>query len=407
MPRYSYTAKSSKGEDKEGVLGAKDRYELARALHREGYVLISAVTEEEKAKKNKLEISIPFLDRVTLTDKMMFTRNLQVMIDTALPLPRSLGILAEQSRSKKLKEALLDIREEISGGKSFSESLGKYPDIFPDIFQSMIKAGEEAGNLDEVLQVLTRQMEREHEVSSKIKGALTYPAVIVIAMMGIGILMLIMVVPKLAETFEELNIELPPATKLVIAIGMLLSNFWYLIPLMILALFFLLRAILKIKRGKRIMDALVLKIPVVSSIVKKTNAAYTARTLGSLIASGVPIVRSLEVVSGALGNIYFREAIDEAAKKVREGDKLSDVLKSYQNIYPLLIIQMIEVGEETGETSSILQKLAEFFEEEVTNTTKNLSSIIEPILMLLVGGVVGFFAISMVQPMYSMLGAIK
>jgi len=249
-------------------------------------------------------------------------------------------------------------------------------------------------------------MERQHELQSELKGAMIYPTVIVIAMIGIGILMLVMVVPKLAETFEELGVELPPATKLVIAIGNFLANYWYLLPLVILFFILLLRGISKTKGGKRIIDGFTLKIPIISSIIKKSNAAYTARTLGSLISSGVPIVRALEVTSGALGNVYYKEALAEAGEKVRKGAKLFETLKPYQNIYPLLVIQMVEVGEETGQTSDILVKLADFFEEEVTTAAKNLSSVIEPALMLIVGGAVGFFAFSMIQPMYSMLGAI-
>jgi len=327
------------------------------------------------------------------------------MIGAGISLPRALRTLALQTKSKKFKKALLNIAEEITKGKSFSDSLGKHPDIFAELFTSMIKVGEEAGTLEEVLKTLTQQMEREYELKSKIKGAMIYPAVIICAMIGIGILMLIVVVPKLAETFKELNIELPLTTRLVIGLGVFLAKKWYFGILIIIGLFFIFRTILKTKRGKRMVDLLSLKIPIISAIIRKTNSAYTVRTLSSLFASGVPVVRSLEIVSGSLGNIYFREAIAQAVEKVRKGSKLSEALKPYQDIYPLIIIQMIEVGEETGETSDVLGKLADFFEEEVGNATKNLSAIIEPVLMLIIGAVVGFFAISMVQPMYSMLGA--
>lgn len=406
MPKYLYTAKSFKGEIKSGALEAKDEHQLATILRQEGYILIKTTLEEKTIKERKFELDISGILGVPLVEKMMFTRNLRVMISAGLSLPRALRTLSEQSKSKKFKEALLEIVEEIVKGKSFSGSLSKYPDIFSELFCSMVKVGEEAGTLEEVLKILTKQMEREYELKSKIKGAMIYPLVIISAMIGIGILMLIMVVPKLAETFEELAIELPPTTKLVITLGVFLADFWYLIPLIILTLFFLWRMISKTKKGGKLINALALKIPIVSPIVRKTNSAYTVRTLASLIASGVPIVRSLEITSGALGNIYYKEAIAEAAERVRKGAKLSEALRAYQNIYPLLVISMIEVGEETGQTSDILEKLADFFEEEVTNATKNLSAVIEPVLMLIIGAIVGFFAISMVQPMYSMLGAV-
>lgn len=406
MPRYFYTAQSLEGETKSGTLEAKDTHQLAQKLRREGLVLIKAILEEEK-KAKKFEISLSFFGGVSLTEKMMFTRNLQVMIATGLPFPRALRILSEQAKNEKFKSAISDVAEEIVKGKSFSEGLSKHPNIFSELFQSMVKVGEEAGTLEEVLRILTEQMEREHDLKSKIKGAMIYPAFIIVAMLGIGVLMLVTVIPQLADTFEELGIELPPATRLVIAIGNFLAHYWYLLPLIILGAFVLFRAISQTKSGKRIIDNLFLKIPIISPIVKNTNAAYTVRILGSLIASGVPIVRSLEVTSGSLGNIYYTEALAQAAEKVRKGAKLSETLKPYQHIYPLLVIQMIEVGEETGQTSDILTKLADFYEEEVANATKNLSAIIEPVIMLIIGAAIGFFAVSMIQPMYSMLGSIQ
>lgn len=407
MPKYFYLAKSLKGEEKSsGVMEAKDTHQLAETLKNQGFILIKAELEKGKSEKRKINFSIPFFGGVSLTERMMFTRNLQVMISAGLPLPRALETLALQSKSKVFKKALLEIKEEVTKGKSFSETLGEYPNIFSELFQSMIRVGEESGTSEDVLKVLTRQMERGHELKSKIQGALMYPAVIVIAMIGIGILMLIMVVPKLAETFKELEIELPVTTKIVIGLGTFLAEKWFLVILIIIGFSFFFWMVLKTQTGKKIIDTLLLKIPVISSLIKKTNSAYTVRTLSSLIASGVPIVKSLEIVSGTLGNVHYKNAVLAAAQIVRKGGKLSEALSAYSDIYPPIVFQMIQVGEETGETSNVLAKLADFFEEEVGNATKNLASVIEPILMLIVGGVVGFFAISMVQPMYSMLGAI-
>jgi len=318
-----------------------------------------------------------------------------------------LEILANQSKSKKFKKTLFGIQEEITRGQAFSAALGKYPNIFSELFINMVKVGEESGTLEDVLRVVTQQMEKEHEIKSKIKGAMVYPAVIISAMLVIGVIMLIVVIPKLAQVFEEFGADLPLSTRMVIAVGTFLGKFWYLLPFGILALIILLRIILKTKPGKVAFDTIVLKIPIIAPIIKKTNSAHTVRTLSSLIAAGVPIVRSLEIVSNALSNIYYKRAISEAAERVRKGAKLAEVLKNYNKIYPNLVIQMIAVGEETGETSNILEKLAGFFEEEVANATKNLSAVIEPVLMLIIGAVVGFFAVSIIQPIYSMMGTIK
>ena len=404
MPRYFYKAKSLSGEEKSGVLETKDTSQLAKTLREQGFILIRAELEEKP--KKKFEISLPSFG-VSLTEKMFFTRNLQVMISAGIPLVRAIGTLANQAKSKKFKLILTKIKEEITKGKSFSETLTSYPDIFSELFQSMIKVGEESGTLEDVLKVLSLQMEREKDLKSKIEGAMIYPAVIILAMIGIGILMLVMVVPKLAETFKELEIELPMTTKIVIGLADFLTKKWYLVIFLLFSLIFLFWRILKTNFGKKFFDNLTLKFPIISPIIRNTNSAYTCRTLGSLISAGVPLTKSLEITSGTLGNNYYKKALIEAAEKVRKGEKLSEALGPYENVYSSILVQMIAVGEESGETSAILSKLADFFEEEVSNATKNLAAVIEPVLMLIIGGVVGFFAVSMVQPMYSMLGAIK
>ncbi|MFH1036751.1 MAG: type II secretion system F family protein [Patescibacteria group bacterium] len=406
MAKYFYVAKNIKGEEKTGELEAKDEHHLAKILHQEGYVLISADAEKEVGEKS-LDINIPFINKVSLKEKLFFTRNLKVMVSAGISLPRSLRTLAEISKNKRFRKALLEIVEEVNKGKNFSASLSKYPDIFPEIFCSLIRAGEESGTMEESLKNLTQQLERQNELRSKIIGAMIYPIVIVTAMLGIGTLMLVMVIPQLAATFRDLGVELPLTTKIVMALGDFATQRWYFLIMIIVLLVVGFRVALKTKKGKRILDKISLKIPIFASLVQKINSAYTIRTIGSLINSGVPIVSSLEITSGVLGNIFYREALTGSAEQVRKGGKLSEALKNYGDLYPAVVIQMIEVGEETGETSEILQKLADFFEEEVTNATKNMSSIIEPILMLLIGGAIGFFAISMLQPMYSVMDTIK
>ncbi|MFH1401561.1 MAG: type II secretion system F family protein [Parcubacteria group bacterium] len=406
MSKYFYTAKSMEGQEKEGEIEAKDEHQLAKILHQEGYVLISAKVQEGK-KQNSFDISIPFLSGVSLKEKLFFTRNLKVMISAGISLPRSLRTLAEISKNKIFKKALLEIIEEVNKGQSLSSALAKYPKIFSNLFCNLIKAGEESGTMEESLKNLTIQMERQNDLRSKIIGAMMYPAVIVVAVIGVGVLMLVMVIPKLAETFRDLGAELPLTTRIVMFLGDFMVSKWYLVILIIILFIVVLRIILRTKSGKRAFDRISLKIPIIASLVQKTNSAYTTRTIGSLLSSGVPVTTALEVTSGVLGNIYFREALQKSAERVRKGEKFSAALKSFGDLYPQVVIQMLEVGEETGETSDVLQKLADFFEEEVTNTTKNMSAIIEPVLMLFIGGAVGFFAVSMLQPIYSVMGEIK
>lgn len=386
---------------------AESQQQVARTLRDDGYILVSAKIAG-KSKRSGLSISIPFISNVSLSEKMIFTRNLQVMVSAGVSLPNSLKILGRQSKSRKFQKVISEISQGVIKGENFSDLLAKYPSVFSDLYCNMVKVGEESGNLESVLSILTRQMEKEHELKSKIIGAMVYPSVIVITMMGIGILMLILVIPKLAETFNDLGVDLPPTTRFVIWLGNSARNFWYLLPLIIFGIIVLFKTGAKTKIGKFLIDTAVLKIPVISALVKKTNSAYTVRTLGSLIASGVPIVRSLELVAGSLNNSYFKRAIIDSAEKIKKGAKLAESLKEYEDkLYSILVIQMIEIGEETGKTAEILNKLAEFFEEEISNETKNLSAIIEPVMMVLIGGAVGFFVVSMIQPMYSMISTMQ
>lgn len=406
MAKYSYTAKSIQGDEKTGIFDAKDEYQLARTLKEQGFVLISAKAADIESSK-KLTFSLPIFNQVSLVEKLMFIRNLQVMVSSGLPLPRALDSLAMQAKNKKFKKALLEIKERVVKGENFSDCLKSYPDIFSDVFHSMVKVGEESGTLDQVFAVLARQLERDHELRSKIKGAMTYPAVILAAMTGIGILMLILVVPKLTATFEDLNVQLPLTTQLVISLGNFLAEKWYFAITLIIGFVLAFFQALRLEAVKKIIDLLLLRIPTIAGLVRQINAAYTARTLSSLISAGVSLVRALEITSGVVNNFYFKETLLQAVDQVKKGRKLSEVFQSCRNFYPLTFCQMVQVGEETGETSSILAKLADFFESEVSDATKNLTSIIEPILMLFIGAAVGFFAISMIQPMYSMLGGIQ
>jgi len=364
--------------------------------------LISAGQDNKDESK---ALSFPHFG-VPLSEKIMFARNLQVMVSAGIALPRSLKILATQSKNKKFKEALNNISDNVVKGNSFSESLSLHKDIFSEFFCSMVKVGEESGTLEDVLKNLINQMEKEYELKSKIIGALIYPAVIISAMVGIGILMMVMVVPTLAKTFEELGVELPFTTRIIIGTAKFFTERWYVGIGLVILFGFLSYSSAKTNKGRGYFDKISLKLPVISDLIKKTNSAGIIRTLSALIASGIPMVRSLEIISATVSNSAFKNSLLDSIEKVRKGAKLSDSLSPYSDLYPQTVIQMIEVGEETGQTAEILEKLADFYEDEVARATQNLTAAIEPMLMLLVGGVIGFFAISMLQPMYSMLNAI-
>lgn len=407
MSTYSYEAISSKGERIAGKEVTANERELAHLLRARGLVLVSAKEEAEKKQWSAFSDFFEGLFGVSVAEKLMFTRNLKVMVGAGIALPKALEILTLQAKNKQLKKALEDMGQKVLQGHMLSQAMEAHPGVFSELFSNMVKVGEESGTLDNVLSQLALQIEKQYELKSRIQGALMYPAVILLAMVGIGILMLVMVVPKLADTFAELKVPLPFTTQLVIGLGKFLTERWYIAVALLLGGIAGSWRFFKTKTGKAFKDTLLFRFPVISRIVLKTNAATTIRTLSSLIASGVPIVRSLEITSRVLGSLQFREALASSALEVVKGVKLSQALRSYTNLYPLLVVHMVEVGEETGKSAEVLSQLADFYEEEVGNATKSVAAIIEPLLMLFVGGVVGFFAVSMIQPMYSILQTIK
>ncbi len=401
MPIYNYIAKSFKGEGKKGQLSAKSKGDLARLLKAKEFFLISA--ELEGKEKKKIEFSINF-GKVSLVEKLMMTKNLQVMVSSGVSLPRALEVLILQTKNKYFKKILTEIKEDVIKGMALSVAVAKYPKIFPEIYHSMLRVGEKTGKIEEMLGILALQLERHYQLKSKVKGAMVYPAVIITTMILIGIVMLVKVVPQLSQTFIELGIELPAMTRFVIGLGNIFIEYWYLVILIFAGLPFLILALARTKQGKIGLDRLFLRLPILSGLLKKINCAYSSLALSAMIKGGVPIVTALEISSGAVSNTYFKQALRVSAKKVQKGEKLSTAMSVFPNLYPQLFLQMLQIGEETGETSNMLAKLADFFEEQVNNATKNMSAVIEPLLLLIIGGVVGFFAISMIQPIYSIMG---
>ncbi len=405
MPTYNYIAKSFDGKKKSGQIRAKDKKDLARILKAKGFFLISAGAEAEGKSKKREKFSISF-KRVSLADKMMMTGNLQVMISAGISLPKALEVLALQTKNMYFRKVLLDMKEEIIKGVALSDAIVKYPKIFSELYRSMLQTGEESGSMEETLGILFIQLERHYKLRSKIRGAMLYPAVIVVTMLLIGIVMLVKVVPQLSKTFIELGVELPPMTRFVIGLGNFFVDYWYVVILLFVALPFLFLAFIRNKQGKKYWDALLLRVPVISGLLRKINCAYTALSLSAMIKGGVPIVKSLKISSGAVNNFYFKQALQISADKVQKGQKLSVAMSDFSQFYPGVFLQMLRIGEDTGKTSGMLTKLADFFEDQVSSITQNLSSIIEPILLIIVGLVVGFFAISMIQPIYSIMQSI-
>lgn len=405
MTLYSYTARSQSGEIKTGAEEANSEADLAHFLRTQGYLLTSIKAPSQHCRKPVFWqlIFAKIFKSVSLFDKVLFARHLSVMIKAGVPLTQSLEALSKQTKNKNFSQILIDINKIIQGGGQLSDALNNYPDVFSELFVNMVKVGEHSGNLEEVLNLLAVQMDKDHQLISRVKGALIYPAVIIATMIVIGIIMMVTVVPKLVSTFKELKITLPITTRVIIFISDFLSQYTIISILLIIGLALLFWRLLNTNIGKRIHNWLTLNLPLVNGIVQKINSARFARTLSSLIESGVPIIKSLQIVSKTMINQYYKDALLSSIDKIQKGQAMSEILRNYPVLYPPLITQMIEVGEKTGTLSNVLKELADFYEEDINNLSKNLTTIIEPVLMIIIGVAVGFFAVSMIQPIYTMM----
>jgi len=401
MSLYKYSARDEQGKKIDGMMPAQNKAELAHTLKNQGLLLVFAIIQKEKGKQDWQGIAI--WRRVSLTEKMILIKHMAVMVRAGLPIPRILEILSLQSKSRYLKDILTNIKEEIKTGKTLADSMQQYPRVFPPLFSSAIRIGEISGNLEEVLELLAVQLQKEHDIRSKVKGAMIYPSIIILAMIIIGILLMLFVVPNLMKVFADMNIELPLSTRIIIDSSAFMTNHLLLTLAILFAIPVFFIAFQRSAPGKNILHFVYLYIPLVSGIIKKINTARFARNLSSLLKSGVAIVNALEIISDSLENIYFKKAIRAASEQVQKGSPLHQAIEKFPNLFPPMVIQMIKVGEETGSSEQILAQLAEFYEREVDEITKNLSSVIEPALILIIGGAVGFFAISVIQPMYMVM----
>lgn len=403
--KFQYKIQTKEGQIQEGVIEAPDKFAVTKQFREQGIVPLMVVE-----KKGALEINIPFVSalfgKIKLSEKIIFTRNLAGMISAGLPLSRALQVLHKQTKNKKFQSVIDDLMKNIDKGGTLSDGMAKYPKVFSTLFISMVRAGEESGKLAPSLTEIGANLEKSYNLTRKVKGAMTYPSVIVSAMFLIGILMMIYVVPTLTGTFKELNIELPASTRLVIWISDTLSSSPLLVFASLIVFVFLLRAFVRAERTQPFIDIVILKIPVVGNIIKEMNSARTARTLSSLLASGVDVTRALQITKDVVQNVHYKRLIQKAVDAVQKGVPISSIFKERTDLYPVMVGEMMEVGEETGKFGDMLLDIATFYESEVEAKTKDLSTIIEPVLMILIGGAVGFFAVSMITPMYSLMDSI-
>ena len=404
MPLFHYKAITAEGHQYEGEMEASDKFDVAHRLKKDGISTI-AVTEK-KSNHFSLSINLSFLGGVKAHDKIIFARNLGSMIEAGLPLTRALSIMERQSKGE-FKAILATLGDEISKGKTLSDAMKAYPKVFSQLFVSMVRAGEESGNMVSAFKNVALQLEKNYLITKKVRGALMYPVIILCLMVVIGVLMMIYMVPTLSATFTGLNVQLPLATRIIIGISNLLQHYLLITFVICAMIVTLIVLFFRTDNGRRTKDFISLHTPIIGGVVKQVNAARTARTLSSLISSGVEIVSALSVTEEVLQNTYYKDVLKKTEVVIQRGDPISKIFTDNANLYPLFVGEMVSVGEETGKIGEMLMGVAEFYEEEVDQATKDMSSIIEPFLMIFIGLAVGFFALAMISPIYSLGNSIN
>jgi len=346
------------------------------------------------------------LTRISFTEKMFFVDHLKVMIHAGLSLVESLDILSKETGNLALKIVIGEITKDVSAGQQLSSVLMKHPNVFPPIYVKMIEAGEISGKLEESLTQVALQMKKTHELQSSIRGAMIYPSVIMTAMIGIGVLMTTVILPKLLTIFEEFDSELPLATRILIVITDFMSKPIHLIYLGIGLVGFIIGFSMLMKRSPQFrisIHAILLRLPIAGKVIKKINLARFSLTLSSLMKSAIPITSAVTITAETCGNVQYRMSLMKSAAQIETGVPLSETLRAYEFLYPPMVTEMIMVGERTGEIEGLLTELATFYNEDVDKTMKNFTTIIEPVLIVTLGLVVGGVAVAVIMPMYSLV----
>ena len=399
MPTYAWKGKTRTGEMREGTMQASSRAEAIAALRRQG-VMQATVAERGK------ELALPKLrGSVGSKDIAVFTRQFSVMIDAGLPLVQCLEILAGQQSNKVFAAVLTDVRQDVEAGSTLADAMRKHPKVFDDLYANMVAAGEAGGILDTILQRLSTYIEKAVKLKAAVRGALVYPvSVIVIAVVVVWVI-LTFVIPVFADLFAGLGAQLPLPTQIVVNLSNFLRSWWWLVLGVIVAAVVLVRQYYQTPQGRRTLDAFMLKFPVIGTLLRKIAVARFCRTLGTLTSSGVPILDGLDITARTAGNAVVQEAIQNVRKEVEQGKTISEPLAK-SGVFPSMVVQMVQVGEQTGAMDTMLSKIADFYEDEVDEATQNLLSLLEPLIILFLGVVIGGIVIAMYMPMFSLISKI-
>lgn len=400
MPAFAYKARLATGSLTEGTIQASDQRSAVDQLRGQKLIPLE-VTEASKSLDEIIASLLPFKKKIKLKELVLFSRQLSTLVSAGVPLVQGLTILEEQVESKQFKQIVKVIREDIESGLSITDALRKHPEAFEELYVSMIKAGEVGGILDVILERLSAYLEAAENLRGKVKSAMMYPIVVTSIAGGVTFFLIIGVIPTFENIFEGFGAELPFMTQILIDLSHALRTYWYAVLLSPVVLIIGLKQYRKTEGGRRLLDDLTLRLPVFGILLKKVAVAKFTRTFGTLVKSGVPILQSLETVAKTAGNMIIEISVMAAREAVKEGERIATPLKK-SGVFPPMVIQMIAIGEETGNLDSMLVKIADFYDQEVDNAVKGLTSMIEPIIIVAMGLVIGFIVIAMFMPMFQM-----
>jgi type IV pilus assembly protein PilC len=400
-PVFKWSGKTKAGEERSGEMEASDASAVEARLRQMGIEPFKV-----KKKPKEFHIKIPGMGGVTTKDILVFTRQFSVMIDAGLPLVQALDILGTQSENPEFKRVLLNVKSRVEAGSTFAEALGEHPKVFDELFVQLVRAGEIGVILDTILQRLGAYIEKNEKLKRRVKGAMVYPAIVLFVAVAVVVVLIAFVVPTFEKMFKDFGGALPGPTQLLVDISNGFRSSWYLYLGIPTALFIAFKTAVRKGRGQEAWHSFVLKAPVFGSLVRKIAVARFTRTLGTMLSSGVPILDSLEIVAKAAGNRTIEKGILTVRAKISEGKNMAGPLAE-TGVFPPMVVQMIGVGEATGAMDQMLNKIADFYDDEVDVAVSALTSMLEPIMMVFLGGTVGFFMIAMYLPIFSIAGNIK
>ena len=400
MPDYIWRGVNRKGKKKKGEMEADSENFVRLTLRRQGIE-----PTKIKPKPKDLFENVKFLQpKVTEKDIVVMTRQFATMIDAGLPLVQCLEILFSQQENKTFKRILKNIKEDVEEGSTFADALKQHPEVFDDLFVNLVAAGEIGGILDIILNRLAAYIEKAAKLKKKVKGAMTYPIVVMVIAVLVVAVILIFVIPVFQSMFADFGKALPVPTQIVVAMSNFLKNYILYIIVGFVLLVFAFRRFYKTEKGRAMVDKLVLQVPVFGMLIRKVAVAKFTRTLGTMISSGVPILDSLEIVAATAGNMTIEEAIRETRQSISEGRTIAEPLADSE-VFPSMVVQMISVGEATGALDTMLGKIADFYDDEVDAAVDALTAMLEPFMMVFLGGTIGGLVVSMYLPIFQMAGA--